>query len=377
MKTLTVLFIDDDIFMLKALNRVASRLKPHWQFYLCSDPLHWQQALPDGAIVDTVICDYLMPDINGDELLKQVSQIMPSALRVLLTGDTAEDVVSKVTEIAHFVLKKPFTQQDINDVFCSLEHLNTLEIEQPLRNKLGRIGYFFALPDIARQIQSMFANEEVDISHAADIIHQESVIAAKLIQIANSAFLGYSRKTVSLEEAIKRLGLKMTETIVVSMVVDQALALRVPEKAHKKINEWSFNYSRLCRQLSKSMGFSVEQQDVVFIAALLSGIGHLVLMSETNEHVDFDSDDTHTMLADATVLTVYILTLWGYPLDLCELILMQDKPDFNATGLNVNTLGLILYVVNLSLTHQLDEPSKNELLNLVVDVDIRQWISNS
>jgi HD-like signal output (HDOD) protein len=83
------------------------------------------------------------------------------------------------------------------------------------------------------------------------------------------------------------------------------------------------------------------------------------------------------MLADATVLTVYILTLWGYPLDLCELILMQDKPDFNATGLNVNTLGLILYVVNLSLTHQLDEPSKNELLNLVVDVDIRQWISNS
>ncbi|WP_351090125.1 HDOD domain-containing protein, partial [Shewanella sp. S1-49-MNA-CIBAN-0167] len=82
------------------------------------------------------------------------------------------------------------------------------DIEQPLRNKLGRIGYFFALPDIARQIQSMFANEEVDISHAADIIHQESVIAAKLIQIANSAFLGYSRKTVSLEEAIKRLGLK-------------------------------------------------------------------------------------------------------------------------------------------------------------------------
>lgn len=125
------------------------------------------------------------------------------------------------------------------------------------------------------------------------------------------------------------------------------------------------------------MGFSIEQQDVVFIAALLSGIGHLVLMSETNEHVDFDSDDTHTMLADATVLTVYILTLWGYPLDLCELILMQDKPDFNATGLNVNTLGLILYVVNLSLTNQLDEPSKNELLNLVVDVDIRQWISNS
>ncbi|MGP1835057.1 hypothetical protein CXF78_15755 [Shewanella sp. 11B5] len=378
MKKLIVLFIDDDVFMLKALQRTARRTKPHWDFYICEHALSWQTALPEGIVPDAVFCDYLMPQKNGDQVLAEIAATIPSSVRVLLTGDTAEDVVTKVTEITHFVLKKPFSGDDLDHVFSCLERLDSLNFSLDVRNKLGRIGYFFTLPEIVVQLRALLAIEYVDIGQTVDLIKQEAFIAAKIIQIANSAFLGYSAKTVSLEESIKRLGLKLTETIVVSMAVNNCVASKIPTTVHKRISEWAFNYSSMCRQLSKSVGFNTGMQDTVSIAALLTGIGHLALTAETNQYVNASvEEDYMQVLQEASILTVYILTLWGYPIDLCKLILMQDTPGFNANILDENKLSLIMFVVKLKLSGKLEQTEKNTLKTLIVDSKIVDWIEEN
>ena len=378
MKKLTALFIDDDVFMLKALQRTARRSKPDWDFYLCEDCNNWQSVLPKGVIPDVVFCDYLMPQSNGDDVLLDIANIIPSAVRVLLTGDTAEDVVTKVSAITHFVLKKPFSIDDLTHVFSCVERLNALNFNQETRNKFGRIGYYFALPEIVTELQKLFASDDVDIEQAADVIIHESFIAAKIIQLANSAFLGYSRPTVSLAEAIKRLGLKMTETIVISMAVSDCLRDKVPANLHHLINDWAFNFSSQSRQLSQSMGFNSAMTDMVSIAALLTGIGQLALIAESDEYINTtECDEQLFVLRDASILTVYILTLWGFSVDLCKLILLQDNPNFGAQAFNEDKLGLIMYLVKLRLLCKLDKSEKETLLNLVSDKQIVDWIDEN
>lgn len=64
-----VLFVDDDSFMLRALLRLAKRLRPEWQFWTEEDGLNWAKSIPHNVNIDLIVCDYLMPDINGDSVL--------------------------------------------------------------------------------------------------------------------------------------------------------------------------------------------------------------------------------------------------------------------------------------------------------------------
>ncbi|MFB2815649.1 hypothetical protein ACE014_17545 [Shewanella xiamenensis] len=79
-----VLFVDDDSFMLRALLRLAKRLRPDWQFWTEEDGLNWAKSIANDVNVDLIICDYLMPDVNGDRVLVEVSKHYPQAIRAYL-----------------------------------------------------------------------------------------------------------------------------------------------------------------------------------------------------------------------------------------------------------------------------------------------------
>ena len=375
MTGLHVLFIDDDSFMLKALLRTARRLKPDWQFYLCEQALLWQDSLPAGLMPDAVFCDFLMPHKNGDAVLEEVEHKYPSTVRILLTGDTAEDVVSLASEVAHFVLSKPFLEDDLNHVFSCLERLNFLEVSSALRDRLGGNRYFEALPEIATKLRQQFSEPEIEIADIAALIAQETAVAAKVIQLANSAFLGYIKHTVSLDEAIKRLGLKLTEAIALSMSIEQNMSRKVSPDIHKRVSEWAVNYANGCRSNSKLLGFNNEMQDMIYVAALMTGVGHLALAAETAifklPHLNVDSNIS---VERATLITVYLLTLWGFSSDLCNIILEQDAPDFTAKHRDIKALSLIMFVTRLKLTDQLNADLATRLKAQINDASMAKLL---
>lgn len=78
-----VIFIDDEEPVLRSLNRVFR--KEEFQAEYFSNP---GAALEVIASVkpEVVVCDILMPEMNGFELLKRVKEISPSTVRVMLSG---------------------------------------------------------------------------------------------------------------------------------------------------------------------------------------------------------------------------------------------------------------------------------------------------
>lgn len=82
----TVLIVDDEIEILKSLNR-GLHLEPYRKLFASSGA----QALEFFAQEDSisvVITDMRMPGMNGLELLKHIDEISPRTVKIVLTGYT-------------------------------------------------------------------------------------------------------------------------------------------------------------------------------------------------------------------------------------------------------------------------------------------------
>jgi HD-like signal output (HDOD) protein len=313
-----VLFIDDDIFMLKALLRAALRLRPDWQYFLCEDAMHWSAALPDGVVPDLVVSDFLMPEIHGDQILSQVMARYPQTVRALMTGDTNEEVVSAVSVQAQFVLGKPFSEYDLKHLFGCIDRLRFLRLPDDLRRKLGSGDNLPVLPAVIRQLRRLLTVSEPDFNQIVELIAHEPVIAARLMLLANSAFLGYSRQTHSLQEALMRLGLRLVEAIVTLMAVEQSVVTDQQGTAHQQLSEQAFRVAGTVRQLAQAALFSGEQQDLLYVSVLLGALGPLSKLKLTTVGGTVVPASINGVSSDS-IMTVYLLTLWGYPAELCEL----------------------------------------------------------
>ncbi|NJO00970.1 MAG: response regulator, partial [Bacteroidia bacterium] len=53
-----------------------------------------EEYLEDNYQVPVVICDYIMPQMKGDEALKRIHQISPQTLKIMLTGQSSLEGIS-------------------------------------------------------------------------------------------------------------------------------------------------------------------------------------------------------------------------------------------------------------------------------------------
>lgn len=333
--TVTVLFIDDDPFMLKALLRTARRLEPGWQLLSCEQPLQWQSQLAEAA-PDLVFCDYLMPGCRGDQLLLQVRAHYPQAVRILLTGDTTEEVVQSASLSAHFVLGKPFSEADLQAVFHSWRQLMALPLPAALRAQLCSELQLPPLPAIVRALRRLLRAEQVDLAKVAALLAHEPVIPARLLQLANSALLGFQRPTHSMTECLLRLGTHLVDAVVTLMALDHTFT--VDALAQRQLNERAFKKAVVSRTLAQAAGLSNETQEQLFVASLLSAIGPLTQLALSHQHIVLPA--TMAGVRTSTVLNWFLLTLWGYQQELVQLLLRSDSADYLHHGDAVLALAL-------------------------------------
>jgi serine phosphatase RsbU (regulator of sigma subunit) len=129
-KAPSVLIVDDEEMVLSSLRGV---------FTLQTDYDLFEAKTPKAAIeqlerrpIDVVISDFLMPGMNGIELLKEVKKIQPDSARLLLTGYAdKENAIKAINEVGiYHYLEKPWD----NDALLNIVR-RALE-EKSLRREL-------------------------------------------------------------------------------------------------------------------------------------------------------------------------------------------------------------------------------------------------
>ncbi len=108
-----VLVVDDEEMVVTSL-RSLLQLETNYRVEVCTDP---RQALELVKVSepDLVIADYLMPQLDGIELLAQIRALQPEVTRILLTGYAdKESAIRAINQVGLFqYLEKPWDNEEL------------------------------------------------------------------------------------------------------------------------------------------------------------------------------------------------------------------------------------------------------------------------
>jgi serine phosphatase RsbU (regulator of sigma subunit) len=109
----SVLVIDDEEMTLTSLRSLFT-LETDYDIACFTNPVRARREL-EHTPVDVVISDYLMPELNGVDLLKDVRRLQPEAVRILLTGFAdKENAIRAINEVGLYqYIEKPWDNQQM------------------------------------------------------------------------------------------------------------------------------------------------------------------------------------------------------------------------------------------------------------------------
>ncbi|WBA13325.1 HDOD domain-containing protein [Salinivibrio kushneri] len=330
-----IIYVDDDELTLKAIGREIRRLKPSWAISLIKDPTQWEKGLLEGQPPSLVISDLLMSKLKGDALLDQVRARFPGTIRALITGNTRQKITELATPSVHFVLPKPFSEDDFNNVLNSVERLHKLPIDAETRNRLVGIEDFPVLPDCVRHLRATINDPHSDMEQIARVVSEEPPLVARLLQLANSAYLGFRNRTWSLETAINRLGIQSVESIAATMVGHNAFK-HLSTQEHYAVVDEHIELANVSKSLGLFLGYDKARAERLYLASVLSALGELMARElGCRDNGNNPICDLPVRFDTALVVSSYIIILWGYDYEFAEIVLASGaiplSPDSERT----------------------------------------------
>ncbi|MFC7300860.1 HDOD domain-containing protein [Cognatiluteimonas weifangensis] len=242
------------------------------------------------------------------ELLKQVRERHPSAVRVLLVEAEQETDVLQALDSAHRLLRVPLDAGELIEAVESLADLRELLGNADLKRRIGAIGSLPPPPRVYIELTQLLRDPEASNGEIADVLAQDPAIAAKVLRLCNSAYFSGGRQITDFRMAVTRLGHQAIRRLVLASETFGSIqsASRVDRDA---LQDRALRTSRLAGRLLA--GASAE---LAVTAGLLSEIGLLL------PGVGADGGP-HYAEAGA-----YLLGLWGLPMPIVEAVAYHHNP---------------------------------------------------
>jgi len=149
--TKRILFVDDEQSILSGLKRMLRSKKNEWEF---SFALGDQAALDmskDGCF-DAVVTDLRMPVIDGLQVIEALRKDHPEIIRIILSGDSDEKLIMKLTGVAHQFLAKPCDSEVLIQTLARTFALKDLIENERLQSLVAGITSIPSIPAVYQEI---------------------------------------------------------------------------------------------------------------------------------------------------------------------------------------------------------------------------------
>ncbi len=356
---LRALIVEPEQAYLAAIKRLLQRSLSNWECRFCSDSSEAMQLLQQGFNPHLIITDSLENDIaHGDEFLGYVQHSSPAAVRVLMSAENSVNILLATTQTAHMVIGKPFTDSQFLVIFGRVERLVYGPFTAHSRYQIGLIQNLPVAKNNYQSIMALLNNPETPTRELARALSREATIAAKLLQIANSDYLGFNRQVFDLNDVIVRLGREMIKAVLLSVQMHSHYEGRINPQLHQQLLEHSFQLAMTVNQLAKTQ-YKTDPTlaDKAFFAGLLQVLGPLVLLSTlpSEEQSLTNEDMFQDGIADHCLISAYLMTLWGFDEDVCQAVLYRLNL---AEVANPTLLQTLLHLATYILIYQQAEPGE-------------------
>src|SRR5689334_13318739 len=244
-----ILFVDDEASILDGLQNLLHKQRHLWHMVFSQSG---EAALAElqKAPFDVIVSDMRMPGMDGATLLAAVKDSYPNVARIVLSGQAERDALIKALPIAHQFLSKPCDGEMLRVVIERACRLQRLLTDETIRTAIGKLD---ALPSAATTYSDLtqaLASPDVGLTTVAAVVERDPAMAAKVLQLVNSAYFGLSQRITSVAQAMVYLGADtMKGLVLTSQVFALAEQKQVQGLSVDALQEHSLMTARLAKRL--------------------------------------------------------------------------------------------------------------------------------
>jgi putative nucleotidyltransferase with HDIG domain len=335
---LRVLLIADDPALQRAVRQVFDPQQREWELHVSRGG---QEALArlDGPGFDAFVTDSRLTGTDCTELLTEVRRRQPLTTRIALSDPGDQAALVRLGSLAHRVLAKPCDPTELRGAIHRARSLRELLGSPSLVAVVNRLGSVPALSTLYTRIAEELTFPDYSLATVGELVGQDIGIAAKLLQMANSALVGLRRPATTPVQAVKILGADLTR----SLVLAADLFSRYNPNLLKPFSiEALWEHSQAVGTLANEITTMERADERVVREATLSGlfhdIGKLTLASQLpgpfrevltlirTEKLTAADAERRVLGTSHAEVGAYLLGLWGLPDALVEAIAWHHNP---------------------------------------------------
>lgn len=221
-----------------------------------------------------------------------------------------------------------------------------------------------SFPDIAMRVRQVLADDNVTQDKIVRVIGSEPALAARVLQIANSAALNFSGKSITeLRSAVARMGFNMVRSAAIAFAMAQLKKVDTLKGLEKQLDAlWqrSSLVATMSYVVARRLASKVNQ-DTAMLAGLLHGVGHLYILTRASKYPKLFANETafHSIVRDwHTNIAKAILENWDMADEIVQAV--SEFEDLQRTHAGPTDLTDVLTVGQLLATYR-EYPESIEL----------------
>lgn len=134
------------------------------------------------------------------------------------------------------------------------------------------------LPELANRVEELFKRADVDLEELVKVVQTDPGITSKLISISNSPQFRSLTEIKSLDKAIARIGLKMTQNYVLILSKRGLFKVDVPQYEVLLNKVWQHSLATAACAQALAQKLALSDPDSYYTLGLLHDIGKLILL---------------------------------------------------------------------------------------------------
>jgi len=287
-----------------------------------------------------VVADVVLADMGGLELLDQFLQRQPSAHRFVLSEVSDTENTVKCMGKPHRHLMQPLSARTLlkalNQAFAHEVWLPS----QTVRGLLAQMRHVPSPPVTYFKIVEELRSPQASLDRIGELIGEDPAIAAKVLQLANSAVFGLELQVNQPLEAIAYIGLETTKALVLlAHTVSSFDKVKMAGFSLEKLWRHSVSVGRMAQKIALMENGGLEAAEMAFAGGLLHDIGKLLFyanlpglfgktlaLAQEEKCTFWDAEEQLFPNAGHAELGGCLLGMWGLPQPIVEAVALHHCP---------------------------------------------------
>ncbi|HZZ39570.1 MAG TPA: response regulator [Acidobacteriaceae bacterium] len=333
-----LLFVDDDRMVLAGLRRALHEMREAWEMEFAASGQEALEAMRKTAF-DAVVTDMRMPGMDGAELLDRIKDRYPEVIRIVLSGQSEKEAMLRSIAPAHQYLAKPCDLRELKLRLTQAFASRDLVRNPGIAAAVARLRSIPSLPAIYNELTTALRSETTSLAQIEEIVARDVGMATKILQLANSAFIGVHGSVTSLRQAVSLIGLDTVRTLTLSIHVfshfDRRSAIATEVAS---LWEHSVEVGSLAQRIAAMETSNKALAEECFAAGLLHDVGKVILLSERpkeyseiRNRLKADGGSVEDVESDLlgcshAQLGGYLMSIWGLPTSLVQAVAFHHRP---------------------------------------------------